>query len=304
MGLSSHNGLAIAEVVIYAPLVVLSFALCIRHSFRIFVGWLFLFLFCAIRIAGAALNLASINKPKTIAFHTTPVELFSVGQVVLIYSTLGLLARVANGINKVRNTGVRGIYIQCLRLPLIAGIILVIIGTDISAGNWITTGAYTINHLTKIGTVIIVAAFAIIVLVVLVFIPRRAEAERSDALLFDMILLSLPLILIRLVYSLLIAFVDDAAFNPLVGNAAAQGLLAVAEEVIVVILYIVAGFRIPKLPKNVVVKTESDWSRRRNRFVTGIQRFQSFTGRVRSHKTLGSDEVNMAPNKLPTESAC
>lgn len=293
MGLSNRDGLAIAEIVIYSPLVVLSFALCVRHSFRVFVGWLFLFLFCSIRIVGPALQLASINNPKTIPFHTTPIELFAIGQVLLLYTTLGLLSRVANGVNKIRDTGVKGLYIQLLRVPLIAGIILVIIGTVASASTWISTGSYPIDRLTKIGTIIIVAGFAVIVLVALAFVARRADAERADALLLDAIIASLPLILIRLIYSLMIAFVDDAAFNPLDGNAAAQGLLAVAGEAIAVILYIIAGFRIPKLPGKVVVTTDSDWSRRRNRFA----------GLVRSNKAADSDATDVH-FKVSADSTC
>jgi hypothetical protein len=303
MGLSSHDGLAIAEIVIYSPLVVLSFALCIRHSFRVFVGWLFLLIFCAIRIAGPALQLANINNPKTVAFHTTPIELFAVGQVVLLYTALGLLARVADGINNIRNTGIKGLYFQLLRLPLIAGIVLVIIGTVTSASTWISSGNYPIDRLTKIGTIIIVVAFAVLVLMALVFVPHRAEAEYPEALLFDTILASLPLILIRLIYSLLIAFVDDAAFNPLDGNAVAQGLLAVAEEAIVVILYVIVGFRIPKLHKTAVVKTEGDGSKRRN-MLTGVQRLQNFSTHVRGQRHAHLDAVGARLKEQFADSAC
>ena len=303
MVLSSHDGLAIAQIVIYSPLVVLSISLCIRHSFRVFVGWLFLFIFCAIRIVGPALQLASIKSPKTIAFHTTPIELFAVGQVVLLYTTLGLLARVANGINSIRNTGIKGLYIHLIRLPLIAGIVLVIVGGITSAGTWISSGNYPIDRLSKIGTIIIVAAFAVIVLMALGFVPRRTEAEHSDALLLDTILTSFPLILIRLIYSLLIAYVDDAAFNPLDGNAAAQGLMAVAEEAIVVILYVIAGFKISRLPKNATAKTENKSSRRRSRITRG-QRLQNFSSRVWGRKAAQPNVAGVDPKEEFAESAC
>ncbi|KIN08178.1 hypothetical protein OIDMADRAFT_48055 [Oidiodendron maius Zn] len=303
MALSSHDGLAIAQIVIYSPLVVLSILLCIRHSFRVFAGWLFLFIFCAIRIVGPALQLAAIKSPKTIAFHTTPIELFAVGQVVLLYTTLGLLARVANGINSIRNTGIKALYIHLIRLPLIAGIVLAIIGGITSAGTWTSSGNYPIDRLTRIGTIIIVAAFAVIVLMALGFVPRRAEAGHSDALLLDTVLASFPLILIRLIYSLLIAYVDDAAFNPLDGNAAAQGLMAVAEEAIVVILYVIAGFKISRLPKNATAKSENKSSRRRSRITRG-QRLQNFSSRVWGRKAAQPNAAGVDPKEEFAESAC
>ena len=302
MGLPNRNGLAIAEIVIYAPLVVLSFALCIRHSFRIFVGWIFLFIFCAIRIVGPALQLARINNPNNIAFYTAPIELFAVGQVVLLYTTIGLLARVANAINQVRHISIKALYIHLLRIPLIAGIILVIIGGIVSASTWISTGKYPVDRLTKIGTIIIVAAFAVIVLVALGFTRRRAEVERPDVVLFNAILLSMPFLLIRLVYSLLIAFVDNAVFNPLNSNAAAQGFLAVLVEAIVVILYTVAGFRIPRLPKP--ENESSDWSRNRNRFRGGIQRFHKSNGGVGAHNISQPGAVVVDYRKDSAGSTC
>ena len=282
----------------------LSFSLCVHHSFRVFVGWSFLFIFCAIRIVGPALQLAGINNPKNIAFYTTPIELFAVGQVILLYTTLGLLAQVADGINKTQNTSIKGLYFQLLRLPLIAGIVLVIIGTVTSAGTWISSGNYPIERLSKIGTIIIVAAFTVIVLMALCFVPRRAEAEYSDALLFDIILASFPLILVRLIYSLLIDFVDDAVFNPLDGNAAAQGFMAVAEEAIVVILYVIAGFRIPRLSKKATVKTESDWPRCWSRFTGGGQRLQNFSGEVRSQQVAQPDAVGVDAKEEFAKSTC
>jgi hypothetical protein len=279
-GLSNSDGLAIAEIVIYTPLVVLSFALCIRHSFRVFAGWLFLFIFCALRIAGSALLLARINDPSNVEFYTVPIELFAVGQVVLLYSTLGLLARVADGFNQIWHTGIKSLYIQLIRLPLIAGIVLIVIGGVASASTWILTGNYPVDLLTKIGTIIVVAAFAPVAGVALLFSPRVAEADRSDVILFNAVRSSLVFIFIRLVYSLLIAFVDDAAFNPLNANAAAQGFMAVLDEAVAVILYVVAGFRISRLPKKTVVKNESDWSRRWNRVTGGIQRIHNFAHRI------------------------
>lgn len=278
-GLSKSNGLAIAEIVIYTPLVVLSLALCIRHSFQFFAGWLFLLIFCALRIVGSALQLARINNPSNIEFYTVPIELFAVGQVILLYTTLGLLARVADGFNKIRHTAIKSLYIQLMRLPLIAGVILIIIGGLASSSTWISTGSYPVNLLTKIGTIIVVAAFALVVTMALMFSPRVAEADRSDVILFNAVRVSLVFILIRLVYSILIAFVDDAAFNPPNANVAAQGFMAVLNEALAVIIYVIAGFRISIIAKKTVAKTESASSRYRNRVAEGTPRSHNFANR-------------------------
>jgi hypothetical protein len=149
MGLSNLNALSIAELVIYAPLTVIACAVSIRHGFHPLKGWIFLFIFCALHIVGAALNLATINSPMVITFVTVPIELFAIGQVVIIYVILGVLARVADSINKERPTTLKALYIHLLRIPFIAGIILVIIGTDASNATWSTTGIY--RHICRPG---------------------------------------------------------------------------------------------------------------------------------------------------------
>ena len=255
MGLSNLNALSIAELVIYAPLTVIACAVSIRHGFHPLKGWIFLFIFCALHIVGAALNLATISSPMVIAFVTVPIELFAIGQVVIIYVILGVLARVADSINKERPTTLKALYIHLVRIPFIAGIILVIIGTDASNATWSTTGIYPINELTKIGFIIFIATFAVLVLMVFVFMPRRSQAEAPSRLLYDIIIASLPFMLVRIIYSLLITFVDNAAFNPITGNVAARGFLATVEEMIITILYIYVGLKLPKLPKEVVVQT-------------------------------------------------
>lgn len=307
MGLSNRNGLSIAELVVYAPAAVMGLTLFIRHGFRILTGWLFLLLFCLIRITGAALNLATINNPKVIAFYTVPVELFTVGQVVVIYVTLGLLARLTNSINKIYPTRLKAIYFQLLRIPLIVGIILVILGLDGAEGTWLTTGIYATPLLAKIGTIIVVAAFAVLVLMAGVFIPRRSQAEPTDRFLLDMVMASFPLILIRIIYSLLSAFVEGPTFNPIYGNVAALGLLAIVEEMIVTIIYVTVGFRLPQLPKKVEANAESDRSRRWSRSVGGIQRLRNFTGRVPGHKVGGPEAAGRDPvqdERAPIKSLC
>lgn len=61
------------------------------------------------------------------------------------------------------------------------------------------------------------------------------------------VLSSLPLLAVRLLYSLLADFADNSTFNILKGNATAQLCMAIIEEFIVTCLFLLAGSMAPAL---------------------------------------------------------
>ena len=59
------------------------------------------------------------------------------------------------------------------------------------------------------------------------------------------VLAALPLIAVRLLYSLLADFANNSTFNILFGNATVQLCMAIIEEMIVVVFFLVAGLLAP-----------------------------------------------------------
>jgi hypothetical protein len=246
MALSNRNDLSIVELIVYTPACLFSIFLCIRHGFGINKGWLFLLIFSLVRIAGASVELATIGFPSSIPLLTSAALLSSVGLSPLLLTTLGLLSRVCKSINKEYHTLIQPIYIRLLRLPIILALVLVIIGSDNSANDLIHHGTYPIQVLTKVGIIVLIAVFAVVALITAIFIVLRSHAEPGEQRLIYAIAASIPSILIRLIYVVLLTFSNTGTFSILHGSVVGLGWMAIMQEMIVVIIYIGIGLTLPR----------------------------------------------------------
>jgi hypothetical protein len=91
---STEEGIAIAEICVYVPVFILTVIVIFRHGFRRQAGWIYLAIFCVIRIAGAGFTISETQNP----INKTDIEwaaiLDSVGLSPLLLATIGLLKRV------------------------------------------------------------------------------------------------------------------------------------------------------------------------------------------------------------------
>ena len=77
------NNLCAAELAIYIALAIPTLYLLVKHGRPGFLGWLFLFVFCSLRIIGSALGLKSSSPTAGI--------ISSVGLSPLLLATSGIL---------------------------------------------------------------------------------------------------------------------------------------------------------------------------------------------------------------------
>lgn len=73
-----------------------------------------------------------------------------------------------------------------------------------------------------------------------------AKAESGEKRLALVVILALPFILVRLTYSVLAVFVHNHDFNIIDGSVTIWVLMAVVDEFVVVIFYLVSGFTMEK----------------------------------------------------------
>jgi len=94
MMVSTDGKIAIAEICVYAPIFLLTLVTVFRHGMGKQLGWIYLTIFCLIRLVGAGFKIASDNDPT----NTTDLEwatiLSSIGLSPLLMASLGLLKRV------------------------------------------------------------------------------------------------------------------------------------------------------------------------------------------------------------------
>lgn len=92
--LSNRESLAIAELVIYIPLLFITILVLVRHGLKKSFGWIYLSSFVAIRITGAAVAIASARNPTNNELDIWTGLLDSGGVGPLLLAPLGLLKRM------------------------------------------------------------------------------------------------------------------------------------------------------------------------------------------------------------------
>jgi hypothetical protein len=210
---------------------------------------MFLLVFPLIDITGASLELATIHSPTSVPLLTSATLLSSIGSSPLLLTTLGLLNRACKSINKERHTPIQSIHISLLRLPIIIALVLIIIGSDNSANYLTHHGTYPVQHITKIGISILIAVFAVVVLITGIFLFNSSHAGPGEQRFIYAITASVPCILIRLIYVVLITFSHNQQFSVLRGSVVNFGCMAILPELITVIIYLGVGITLPRKTK-------------------------------------------------------
>ena len=94
MTLTTREDIAIAEIVVYVPAFALALLVCLRQGFARQVGFLYLVIFSAIRVAGAAIEILSQQNPTSTSDAEWAAILSSIGLSPLLLASIGLLKRV------------------------------------------------------------------------------------------------------------------------------------------------------------------------------------------------------------------
>jgi len=257
--LDYRNDVSIALIVIYVPALLIATFLAIKHGMGRSSGWIYLILFCLARIIGPAMQLTTISlsppSEKNEPLDTGSAILQNIGLSPLMLAALGFLSRLLSSISKAHHTAIHPRMIQALQIIIIVALILGIVGGVDAATNYeniINAGGKALYHpttLNKAGTSLFVVSYAILVGFVAITFPSVQHAEAGEKRLFLAVALSLPFILVRLVYSCLSTFANKRDFNLLDGNVTILLCVALIEEIICVIIYEATGLTLHKLRK-------------------------------------------------------
>jgi len=92
--LSTDGRIAIAEICVYVPVFLLTLITVFRHGIGKQLGWIYLTIFCLIRVVGAGFKIASDNNPTNSTDLEWATILSSIGLNPLLMASMGLLKRV------------------------------------------------------------------------------------------------------------------------------------------------------------------------------------------------------------------
>lgn len=136
------------------------------------------------------------------------------------------------------------------------GIILAIIGGVASGDNYGSTGRYVPQALSKAGLGLFIAAFVAILAVTIILSLSVSHAESGEKRILLAVALSLPLLLLRLIYSSIFTFGDKQDFSSLDGSVTILLCMALLEEIGIVLIYEGAGLTLRKAGKKDVANRE------------------------------------------------
>ncbi|TAQ90620.1 hypothetical protein B7494_g1031 [Chlorociboria aeruginascens] len=234
MTLTYRNGISIAEIVVYSPALLIAVLLAFRHGFgRI---WYFLIIFSLARILGAAFQLATIANPTSVSDYTAAIVLQNVGFSPLLLIILALVTRVFKSITKTHQTIINMYIIYMIEGVTFLALILGIVGGVDAGNNYSKTGVYQPQALSKASTVLFIIAYITTAVATLLLSPSISHAEQGEKRVLLAVAVSLPFLLVRLVYSIMVTFTHLKVFNQITGNATVLLCVSLIPEFIITVI--------------------------------------------------------------------
>lgn len=238
MTISYSNGISILQLIVYFPSLFLSIFLVYRHGLRTNSGFIFLSTFALARIVGACCELATISNPSTGLF-TAAAICSSIGLSPLMLACTGLLSRANNSIeHNTSRPALPAIIFRAFRLLTVVAMAISIAGIT---SNMTAEGLEHPDIKTKIGMILYIVCWAVMVLMLLVITVQRGSLERGEGRTLLAVAISSPFILVRVIYAFLIWFLHNSTFSILDGSETVALVMSVLEEFAVVIVCIGVG---------------------------------------------------------------
>lgn len=252
MALTELNQVSIAEIVIYSFALVIGVVLSLRHGFGRNAGWLYLILFSIIRILGAAFNLATINDPSNINLYIGEAILQNIGISPLVLVLLALVGRVHASIRAHRSGLLQNQHLRLVQTIVLVGLILGIVGGSRSGASYVNGTNTPKRPETVAGLALITAGYGLLVIAFLLTMTQMRDADKGEHRLFFAVGVSLPFVLVRLIYSCLGTFANRRDFQSAsVGGGRVDLLIgmSVVMEMVVIVVVEAVGMTLRRIPK-------------------------------------------------------
>jgi hypothetical protein len=258
MALDSHGVLAAVTIAMYVPFLLLSIKIVSKYGIARGDGWVFLLIFCIIRVLGGALLVAAEEiTPVNTSLYIGGFALEASGLSPLLLCTLGLLHsifRTPDGSPRHQRP------FRLLQLLGTIALVLTIIGISDETSS--TSGSSSSgNTMRRAGVILFAVLYIILVGVCLHQWTQIHSVMRYRKQLLKAISVALPFLAIRTLYSILSTFSsstfstsststtsdtsDLAKFNLFTGEWQIYLVMDMLMEYAVVIIYSVAALVLP-----------------------------------------------------------
>jgi len=259
MGLSTRDVVSVVELAVFIPALIVSIVICVRHGLKRTSGWIYTLILCLIRIIGSCCELYAQKHPSTGIIRTTLI-IDSIGLSPLLLATLGLLTRYVDFISMRTTTYFTRKHFRITQLLVTLGLILSVVGG--TTGKKQPDGKGVIIPTTsKIGVILYIVAYVAIALICFVSLPQSSYVPPKERRVPLAVVIALPLLAARLLYTTLAVFVHSDMFNMFSGNIAVHVAMSVVEEFVVVAIYLLLGFAVDRLSSQEQVPSSKPYNR-------------------------------------------
>ena len=133
----------------------------------------------------------------------------------------------------------RSIHFRLLQTLITVSLILSIVG---GSNSFSSKGSYTPNAMSKVAIILCIVSYAAEVLIA-VHTLLLSQVPHSEKTISFSIIAALPFILVRLIYSALSVIAHLHTFSIFNGSVAAFAIMAVVMEIVVISIYLFAGWK-------------------------------------------------------------
>ena len=139
------------------------------------------------------------------------------------------------------------ILLKMIQTPAAVALILCIVGATSSNSPAQIESELTVH----IGVILFTVVYVALVALALGSMLGRRITARGELSLIIAVSLALPFLAVRVLYALLAAFSHDKQFNPATGSTTIALFMDTLQEMVVVLIYLVAAIKTPILPPTV-----------------------------------------------------
>lgn len=202
------------------------------------------------------MSLAAVSSP-SVSLVTGAQILQNVGVSPLILTTLGLLSRVLDGINRNTHALVQPRLLKLVETITVVGLILGIVGGINASKEYTRTEVWPTEKVTKISNVLYIFSFVAVLVAAFLTSFSISHAANGEKRILLGVAIALPILFVRLLYSILSAFVTNSTkFKAFDGSVTILLFMALLEELAIVVIYMGMGLTLKVRPEDMVVVGE------------------------------------------------
>ena len=133
------------------------------------------------------------------------------------------------------------VFLRVTQLGITIALILSIVGGTSSIS---PTGVYKVQTTSKAGILLYIVCYLALGLMALLTLRNTFYLTSGETRIMWAVFIAMPLLLVRLIYSLLVIFDHSQRFSLISGSALIHALMAVVEEMLIILIYLGVGWTV------------------------------------------------------------